>query len=226
MVIRTRERGAAIFIVVMVIALLTAVGLFAARAASLGETSAGFDRQSLQTLALAEYGGKAASMQLGAAPTGYIDMIRSSTDVCEVNQRITDPLLLGKGMLRAPCYNIYSSEIQNAVATGPLKANLIEPQSATDPGSLGPVLPALPSGSGSPPFLDGIFKVELTDAYKGKGLPGMDVAGKYGTYRVTMTAFAQIRSLSAATALWCSPNLSSTSANIQAVRAYVALMSE
>jgi hypothetical protein len=54
----------------------------------------------------------------------------------------------------------------------------------------------------------------------------MDVAGKYGTYRVTMTAFAQIRSLSAPSGLWCSPNLTATSANIQAVRAYVALMSE
>jgi hypothetical protein len=231
---RARERGAAIFIVVMVIALLTAVGLFAARAASLTDVAAGFDRQSLQTLALAEYAGKAGTAQIGATPSGYIGMIRKSTDQCEVNRRITDPSLLGPGITRVDCYNIYSDEIQNAVATGPLGvSDLLEPQTATDPGSLGPVLPTSPSASGAPnSFLDGIFKVELTDAYQKLPPARMDQnASQYKAYQITLTAFAQIRNLSAQPAAgtanpWCTTNLTSTSANVQAVRAFVTVMSE
>jgi hypothetical protein len=239
MVSRTPERGAAIFIVVMVIALLTAVGLFAARAASLTETAAGFDRQSLQALALAEYAGRAATMQLGAAPSGYLKFIQDQTepekkDKCEVNQRITNPSLLGPGITRPPCYNIYFHEILNAVSNGPLGVtNLLVPQSLTDPGSLGPVLPPSTGSTGSPnSIVDGVFKVELTDGYQESTTPpGMESGGKYRPYRVTLTAFSQIRSLAVlptggTETVWCGPNLTSTSANIQAVRAYVAVMSE
>jgi hypothetical protein len=229
---RARERGAAIFIVVMVIALLTAVGLFAARAASLTDVAAGFDRQSLQALALAEYAGKAAAAQLGSTPSGYISMIWKSQDQCEVNRRITDPSLLGAGITRAGCYNIYSDEILNAVSTGPLGvAHLLDPQTSSNPGSLGPMLPSSSSGSDGPnSFLDGVFKVELTDAYQRLPPARMDqAANQYRAYQITLTAFAQIRNLSAepgAANPWCSANLTSTSANIQAVRAFVTVMSE
>jgi hypothetical protein len=234
MVSRAQERGAAIFIVVMVIALLTAVGLFAARAASLTDTAAGFDRQSLQTLALAEYAGKAGTAQIGSTPSGYINMIWNSQDQCEVNRRITDPALLGAGITRVGCYNIYSDEILNAVKNGPLKVpDLLDPQTSSNPGSLGPVLPSSPNASGAPnSFLDGVFKVELTDAFQKLPPARMDqAANQFRAYQITLTAFAQIRNLSAQPAagsanLWCSANFTSTSANVQAVRAFVTVMSE
>jgi Tfp pilus assembly protein PilX len=229
---RAQERGAAIFIVVMVIALLTAVGLFAARAASLTDVAAGFDRQSLQALALAEYAGKAATAQIGSTPSGYVNMIWNSQDRCQVNERITDPSLLGAGMTRVGCYNIYSDEIRNAVSTGPLNvANLLEPQTSSNPGSLGPVLPANPSATDEPnSFVDGVFKVELTDAFQKLPPARMDqAANQYRAYQITLTAFAQIRNLSGAPGAanpWCSTNMTSTSANVQAVRAFVSVMSE
>ncbi len=235
MVSRADERGAAIFIVVMVIALLTAVGLFAARAASLSETAAGFDRQSLQALALAEYAGKAGTAQIGRAPSSYVRMIWNSQDRCEVNGRITDPSLLGSGITRIGCYNIYSNEIFNTVSTFPAgtarAANLLDPQTNTQPGSLGPALPEAAGSEKPNSFLDGVFKVELTDAYQRLPPARMDqAANQFRSYQITLTAFAQIRNLAGALSPdsnpWCSANLSSTSANVQAVRAFVTVMSE
>lgn len=46
---RARRRGAALFIVVLVITLLTGIGLFAARSSSLATSAAGFGRQMTQT---------------------------------------------------------------------------------------------------------------------------------------------------------------------------------
>jgi hypothetical protein len=231
----SRERGAALFIVVLVIALLTAVGLFAARAASLTDVAAGFDRQALQTLALAEYAGKAATAQLGSTPSGYINMIWNSQDQCEVNQRITNPSLLGAGITRVPCYNIYSSEILDAVSKGPLNVPyLLDPQDTNNPGSLGgPPLGGLQGGTLEPnSFLDGVFKVELSDAFQQRPPARWDqAASQYRAYHITLTAFAQTRNLAAQPGSgsanpWCSANLTSTSANVQAVRAFVTVMSQ
>ncbi|AUX21344.1 hypothetical protein SOCEGT47_018260 [Sorangium cellulosum] len=52
---RAGERGAAVFIVVLVITMLTAIGLFAARAATLSTVASGHERQMTQTQYLTEY---------------------------------------------------------------------------------------------------------------------------------------------------------------------------
>ncbi|WP_437969921.1 hypothetical protein WMF04_11745 [Sorangium sp. So ce260] len=59
---RSRERGAAVFIVVLVITMLTAIGLFAAHAATLSTIASGHERRMTQTHYLAEY-----AMQLAIA---------------------------------------------------------------------------------------------------------------------------------------------------------------
>lgn len=53
---RTGERGAAVFIVVLVISMLTAIGVFAASSATLSTTSSGYARQATQTQHLTELG--------------------------------------------------------------------------------------------------------------------------------------------------------------------------
>ena len=53
---RARERGAAVFIVVLVIAMLTAIGVFAASSASLSTSSAGHERLATQAQYLTEFG--------------------------------------------------------------------------------------------------------------------------------------------------------------------------
>lgn len=52
---RARERGAAVFIVVLVITMLTAIGVFAARAATLSTIASGHERQMIQTHYLTDY---------------------------------------------------------------------------------------------------------------------------------------------------------------------------
>src|SRR5882724_2064680 len=91
------QRGAAVFIVVMVLTLLTAVGIFAVRSASLADTAAGFDREGAQASLIAEYGVSATSAYMGTGvastlittmakpPAGYI------TPFCESNGRLPPP---------------------------------------------------------------------------------------------------------------------------------------
>ncbi|MGE3670104.1 MAG: PilX N-terminal domain-containing pilus assembly protein, partial [Polyangiaceae bacterium] len=78
---RADERGAALFIVVLVITLLTAIGIFAARSASLVDVASGYDRQAIQTEYIAEYGIRGATTRLangeGSAALNEID--RKST---------------------------------------------------------------------------------------------------------------------------------------------------
>jgi len=53
---RARERGAAVFVVVLVIAMLTAIGVFAVSSASLSTSSAGHERLATQAQYLTELG--------------------------------------------------------------------------------------------------------------------------------------------------------------------------
>ena len=53
---RTSERGAAVFVVVMVLSMLTAIGVFAIRAAAMANASSGYDRQNTQNHYVSEYG--------------------------------------------------------------------------------------------------------------------------------------------------------------------------
>src|SRR5690606_1736538 len=56
-----RERGSALFITVMVITMLTAIGIFSMHAASLADQASGFNRQGVQTTYVAEFGARAVS---------------------------------------------------------------------------------------------------------------------------------------------------------------------
>jgi hypothetical protein len=87
---RSRERGAAVFIVVLVITMLTAIGLFAAHAATLSTIASGHERRMTQTHYLTEY-----AMQLAIAEIeekGGLEMIPRSTS-CSVAVDECWPLL-------------------------------------------------------------------------------------------------------------------------------------
>ena len=78
---RQQERGAAVFIVVMVVTLLTAVGIFAARSASLVDTASGYNRQSLQTEYVADYGVMLTASELSTeALSAYTSVAQQGTD--------------------------------------------------------------------------------------------------------------------------------------------------
>lgn len=58
---RRRQRGAALFLVVLVITVLAAVGMFAMRSASLVDVAAGYNRQGVQAAFLADFASRAAA---------------------------------------------------------------------------------------------------------------------------------------------------------------------
>ena len=63
---RRRSRGAAVFLVVLVIAMLGAMGVFASRAAGLTEAAAGFERSNVQTDMLVQHGMMLTAAEVGA----------------------------------------------------------------------------------------------------------------------------------------------------------------
>ncbi|WP_433935083.1 hypothetical protein AB3662_10600 [Sorangium cellulosum] len=114
---RSRERGAAVFIVVLVITMLTAIGLFAAHAATLSTIASGHARRMTQTHYLAEY-----AMQLALAEVeerGRLEGLGEKPD-CWGN------------LPSEKCWTINSRELQSKAAEG-----LLELDAPGAPGSLG-----------------------------------------------------------------------------------------
>ncbi|HEY3497828.1 MAG TPA: hypothetical protein VGK73_24185 [Polyangiaceae bacterium] len=70
---RARERGATLFVVVLVITLLTGVGLYTVHSAGLVAQAAGNGRQSIQTEHLSQVGALATMSKLVQAPALLID---------------------------------------------------------------------------------------------------------------------------------------------------------
>jgi hypothetical protein len=175
MVSRIRERGVAIFIVVMVLTMLSAIGVFAMKAASLATQSSGYDRQSTQNHLAAEYGMLAATTELGSSRSkGHVDRLLSGTDTCAANRNV----VVDAGVLA--CYHLYAKDIQQNIAV-PL----------FDPAGGEPIVP----GSLGPKMLDGDFDVEITDPGPvGVLVPGDDLGKTKSRYmEVTLTATGQVR---------------------------------
>lgn len=219
---RRSERGAAVFIVLLVITLLTAVGIFAARSASLVDQAAGFNRQLVQTQYLTDYAGRSVSAELGdGAAKSYLDKVVAGTDTCQSNENV---LALTAGA-PIPCYKLYISEIASRVSNKTGTA-VLDKQTVGAAGSLGPKFGAAGPGNA----LEGVFVVEMTEPYESVPNPGSEVGGlqanAFRDVQLTLTAFGQIRPLDpggVGTDPWCAVNASSTAASVSALRAHVTL---
>jgi hypothetical protein len=213
------ERGAAVFIVVMVIALLTAIGLVAAHNASLVDTASGYDRQLLQTSYLADYAGMVGTAEFGANPQTYLSLMLQGSEQCPSNGSLT-PITTGAPV---PCYKLFMDELSQRIATNFSGQTLLDQQDVSTDGSLGP-----PLGVGTD-MMNGVFMVEMIEAYDSDPKAGSDVGGTSTAFhdvQVTMTATAQIRSMPTSSAngdAWCADTSTSTSASVQAIRAHVTL---
>lgn len=71
------RRGMTVFVVLLVISMLGAVGVFAARSAQLGVTNAGRYREMVQTHYIAEAGMHGAVSEFGRDPHGYLVKLRT-----------------------------------------------------------------------------------------------------------------------------------------------------
>ncbi len=182
------ERGAAVFIVVMVIALLTAIGIVAARTASLVDTAAGYDRQATQTMYLAAYAGRAGAVEFGGKPRTYLDLLRQGKEQCPSNAQV-QPLTAGAPI---PCYKLFMSEVSKRIQDNYSGHTTLDSQSELNGGSLGPPLGQTPSAT--VPMLNGVFMIEMLEAFnsdpKAKSNVGGDPNAAHDV-QVTLTAFAQ-----------------------------------
>lgn len=178
---RREQRGAAVFIVVMVITLLTSVGIYAAYSTTLVDQASGHARQALQTQYVAEYGALSVSAELGSgAASVYLNQMASGTEDCRATRDLSG---------NPPCQKIFMTELSGNVPSG---AKLLEPASQTEPGSLGgPVNLAGADSFG----LQGNFVVEMTDPQSGMPVVGTDVGGtgpKFDYVEVTLSSIGQV----------------------------------
>lgn len=177
--IRSHERGAAIFIVVMAIMLLTSVGVFSIYSAGLTARGAGFQRLSAQALYTAELGvltGTGFFSVPGYADANYKqanqDLANGTADECEATPANTF------------CKKILMGDIDTALAaiSAPSILDMVNAQ-----GSMSPY-PAT-----DPDAVEGDFVLEMTDP-RPVDVPGSELGS--GNYqRITLTSYGMVRPL-------------------------------
>jgi len=182
---RRDERGAAIFVVVLVLTMLTAIGVFAMRAASLAEAASGYDRQNTQNHYVGEFGLHGAIAELSSPRRNiYYDRLKAGKEKCIATKGISST----NGIV--PCTPIETGEVQAAVMAAFSGRPLFEPATTSSgtvtPGSLGPA------------GLDGDFRVEMSDPGPvGQPVAGTSQGGQPGTVwryqQVTLTSVGQVR---------------------------------
>jgi hypothetical protein len=211
-----KDRGTAIFVVVLVLALLSGIGLFAARVTGSVDAATGYARQAAQARALAIF----ASQMAPAVMTSIGDQMDAARKTgqptrCSANRYLPN----------VPCAIRYHQDLVNssAVSVGSSTA-LLASQTETTEGSLGPS-----TGIATVPGIEGNLRVEYFERFQappGRGNnAGSNGSGEmFKVYEYSIAASAQIRplaSLGSASAEWCAPNTESSSANVQTIRMYV-----
>jgi hypothetical protein len=176
---RRAERGTALFITVMVITLLTAVGLFSLQAASLADQAAGFNRQGVQTAYVAEFAARAATAEMVGKEQHYFQYVSQGADDCRANSGLEGVLPDGQ---TPSCYKLQTSEFWERI-DGQFPGNVGTSQSPDVMGEL------------SRGALTGAFIVEMTDlARTGSPIAGEDVAqDQFKFMQVLLTATGQVR---------------------------------
>ncbi len=144
---RSPERGAAVFIVMLVLTMLTAIGIFAMRAASLSGAASGYERQATQNQAVAECGLAAVVGELASdRRDAYMQKLLAGADKC-----LSAPAQAADGGT-VPCYRVYANDFGAnpcALATrdgGALESDFMV--ELTDPGPAGIPMAGSDQGSG------------------------------------------------------------------------------
>ena len=210
---RQGQRGAAVFIVVMVLTLLTAVGLFAVRSASLADLAAGYDREGAQATLVAEYAITASAAYLANDPStvllGYKASIDTKPQPCQANA------IAGTFPSPAPrpgCYRLELAELQTSF-------NKASNESVFAPPNLAGSVTGSTSSLNANETTNATFVVEVTDASK-TGVPAEGDDAKVSMIVMTLTAISQVRPAAA-----CAASLSAPAAGQQVMRAMIATKS-
>ncbi|MEP7052689.1 MAG: hypothetical protein ABJB12_20140 [Pseudomonadota bacterium] len=196
------ERGAAVFLVVLILSLLTAMGIFALRSASLADVAAGFDREGAQASLIAQYGITATAAYVG---TDYADTI-------VVNMRAKLPFIMprcesnGPPMTTpqtdpaAPCYLMTQAALQS-------RFTVSSNESIFAPTNKGSAIATSTSSLNVNEKTDATFNVELTELAATGVVPGGYDPNQRVQYAVTLTSIAQVRPIEACSgAVQATPN--------------------
>ena len=172
---RARQRGAAVFVVVMVVTMLAAVGVFAVRQASLAVATTGYTRSLTQNQFAAEYAAMAAvsdwsagrtlTSYVGAATISATTPPTSTSDTCLTNAGYTYSADGGG----PTCVHVTLGEIAGRVQTAYPGRVLFEVPDAGGTGSLS-YTPQTVTTNQRP--LEGTFDVEVIDTAESTPVPG------------------------------------------------------
>jgi hypothetical protein len=215
--VRCNERGATIFVVVLVITLLSGIGLFAARVTGSVDAATGYARQAAQAKGLALF----ATQMSAAVLANEYDRIRQEM-LASANASTPSICVTNGYRARTPCALRRHQDLDRVSRTSLRKeTTVLVPQSEDSSGSLGPRT-NITSLSG----VEGNLLVEYFDRVSAPRLAGFNQGSTSNTashgFEYSATASAQIRPLiDAASVNWCTPDNESSSANVQAIRMYV-----
>ena len=184
--VRTSERGATIFVVVLVLTMLTGIGVFAVRAASMANLAAGSTRGETQNHYVSEYALHGAINELGSPRMDeYVRRLNPS------KMDTMDTCLALKGTSSGdagavPCLKLYMTDMQ--LNTG--GRTFFQAASSTGDGG-STVVP----GSLGPTANEGDFVVEVTEPVATGPVAGASLSGgapnKY--LQVVLTSSGAVR---------------------------------
>ncbi len=206
------QRGAAVFVVMLVVTLLTGLGIFAVRSASLSTMASGFNRQLTQTHYVADYAVLAMVGELGLnAQVHSTNMTSGGSTQCV---GFADLVAADK----TPSCAQYGYGELNALAQTYSSQELIQPPTGTYPATV------VPGSLGASP-LEGDMRIEVTDWHPAWPiLPGNDATkGQLGYAMVTVSAIGLVRPNPTGMAAGTWDTASATAAGVESSRAHVVL---
>ncbi len=206
---RRTERGAAVFVIVLVITMLTALGVWSVRQANLVDIAAGYSRQAAQAQYVSELGIHSTTAFLATGVADYaVKGAQDGIDTCTSNTGLT--------AVSPFCSRFVLSELNGAMDNPLLDTAAL--------GSLGP------AAVGTTGFVQGDFLVEMTDVGPAgagsRGSGGMDLGGTNTSMtqaRVTLTAMGQVRPIPFGIAANACNQAISSAAGRQMMRAHAVL---
>ncbi|MSP24286.1 MAG: hypothetical protein EXR75_03795 [Myxococcales bacterium] len=200
--VRAGERGAAIFVVMLVITTLTGLGLFAVRSASLAGLASGYHRQLVQTHFVADYAVLSLAADLGIDPNKHAQNMELGKNC----------LGFGK-QLKPTCAQYSLDDLQKSLEKHDKTNKVLEATAAAVPGSLGAT------------DVEGDMKIELTDRHpawpplEGNQINGVGGGAMLSYVMVTISAEGLVRPKQAVVNKW--DTSAATAAAIELSRAHL-----
>jgi hypothetical protein len=183
---RTDERGAALFVIVLVVSLLTAIGVFAMHATSLAQLGSGYSRRAATALYLAEFAANQWTATLADDAGKYVGIGNGNSVDRSLPWAQQNNCYAAKDLL--PLYTApdlpYCIPYSTSLATNDAKRS--NPSLGADPEGFFGAL----NRPDAPPeqVVNGSIRVESTDHFESPiGLPGFDITGGTKIWQDTLT---------------------------------------